>query len=51
MFDYSFKMFTRENKTVTEKNLVNDTKATVQRCLNLHGHSAGMRVTDLSIEN
>ena len=30
MFNYSFKIFTRQNKTVTENNLVNDIKVTAQ---------------------
>ena len=38
MFNYSFKIFTRQNKTVTESNLVNDIKVTVchllEKCQN-----------------
>ena len=33
MFNYSFKIFTRQNKTVTENNLVNDIKVTVHHLL------------------
>ena len=29
MFNYSFEIFTRQNETVTENNLVNDIKVTV----------------------
>ena len=38
MFNYSFKIFTRQNKTVTENNLVNDIKVTghylLEKCQN-----------------
>ena len=33
LFNYSFKIFTRQNKTVTENNLVNDIKVTVRHLL------------------
>ena len=33
MFNYSFKIFARQNKTVTENNLVNDIKVTVRHLL------------------